>query len=244
MNGTQAGFFDSLIMTVRDNPIAAALIGGGAFWLLVGDERLKSAARSATAAASPAVDMGARNLRGSASEFQRIAAPPTAPEMNHDRSFGLGEMVRDGGAAASDAISAAGDKVRDRFDEGVAYARENFGKLGDPPSGKEALMKARSSLADVFERQPLVLGPIGLAIGAAVASAFRTSELENEWMGELSDDVKADLNTRAGAVSDSLGETSNTLIAELTDSAAEAVDLLKEVGMDAANAAREKAQSS
>jgi hypothetical protein len=45
-------------------------------------------------------------------------------------------------------------------------------------------MKAQSTLADMLERQPLVLGAIGLAIGAAVAGAFRTSGLENEWIGE------------------------------------------------------------
>ena len=60
MSSTQTGFFDSLVSAVQENPLAAALIGGGAFWLLVGNEKLKSAASSATAAASPMVDMGAR----------------------------------------------------------------------------------------------------------------------------------------------------------------------------------------
>jgi hypothetical protein len=243
MSSTQTGFFDSLVSAVRENPLAAALIGGGAFWLLVGNEKLKSAARSATAAASPVVDIGARNLRSAASGLQRTAAPPTAPEMNHEGSFRVGETARDAGSAASDAMSGAADKIRDRFDEGVAYARENFGKLGNPLPGNEALTKAQSSLADVLERQPLVLGAVGLAIGAAVAGAFRTSDLENEWIGELSDDVKADLNTRAGAVSQSLREGSDTLRAELSDAGAEAVDRVKQAGMDAADAAREKVKS-
>jgi hypothetical protein len=243
MSSTQSGFFDSLMTAVRENPLAAALIGGGAFWLLVGDEKLKGAARSVTAAASPAVDIGARNLRAAASRIQRTAAPPTAPEMDHEESFGVGETLRDAGATASDAMSGAADKLRDRFDEGTAYARERFGKLGNPLPGKEAFTKAQSSLADVFERQPLVLGAIGLAIGAAVAGAFRTSDVENEWIGELSDDVKADLNARAGAVSQSLREASDTLKAELGDTGAEAVDRLKQAGTDAADAAREKVKS-
>ena len=228
---------------VRENPLAAALIGGGAFWLLVGNEKLKSAARSATATASPVVDIGARNLRSAASGLQRTAAPPTAPEIDHEGSFRVGETVRDAGNVASDAMSGAVDKIRDRFDEGVAYARETFSKLGNSPPGNEALTKAQSSLTDVLERQPLVLGAVGLAIGAAVAGAFRTSDLENEWIGELSDDVKADLNTRAGAVSQSLREGSDTLRAELSDTGAEAVDRVKQAGMDAADAAREKVKS-
>jgi hypothetical protein len=243
MSDTQSGFFDSLVSAVRDNPLAAALIGGGAFWLLVGNDKLKSVANSATAAASPMVDIGARNLRAAASGLQRTTAPPTAPEIDHDGSFRVGETVREAGSAASDAMSGAADKVRDRFDEGVAYARENLGNLANPLPGKEAFTKARSSLAEVLERQPLVLGVVGVALGAAVAGAFRTSDLENEWVGELSDDVKADLDTRAGAVSQSLREASDTLKAELSDTGAEAVDRVKQAGIDAADAAREKMKS-
>ena len=79
-----------------------------------------------------------------------------------------------------------------------------------------------------------------MAIGATVAGAFRTSDLENEWVGELSDDMKADLNTRVGAVSQSLREASGTLKAEVSDTGAEAVDRAKQAGMDAADAAREQ----
>jgi hypothetical protein len=205
---------------------------------LAGDEKLKSAARSATAAASPTLDMGVRNVRAAASGLQRTKAPPMAPEMYHEGSFHVGETLRDAGSAASSAMSGAADQIKDRFDDGVAYARENLGK-----PGKEALTKAQSSLADLFERQPLILGVVGLAVGAAIAGAFRTSGLEDEWMGELSDDVKADLNTRAGAVSQSLRKASDTVKAELSDTAAEAVDRVKQTGMDAADAAREKVKS-
>ena len=240
MKSTQSGFFDSLVSAVRENPLAACLIGGGALWLLIGNEKLKSAANSATAAASSAADTGTRNLREAASRIQTTAAPPTAPELDHEESFRAGETLREAGTAASDTMSEAADKIRDRFDEGVAYARENFSKLGNPLPGKEAFAKAQSSLAGVLDRQPLVLGAVGLAIGATVAGAFRTSDLENEWVGELSDDMKADVNTRVGAVSQSLREASDTLKAEVSGIGAEAVDRAKQAGMDAADAARQK----
>jgi len=62
------------------------------------------------------------------------------------------------------------------------YISHNFGKLGP---GKESFTKAQSMLADMFERQPLVLGSIGWTGGAAAAGAFRPSEPENEWIGDL-----------------------------------------------------------
>jgi hypothetical protein len=126
--------------------------------------------------------------------------------MDHEGSFRVGETLRQAGMAASDAISGAADMVRDRFDEGVAYAQENFGRPSSPLPGKQAFTKAQSSLTGVLERQPLVLGAVGLGIGAAVASAFRISDIENEWVGDFSDGVKADLNGRAGAISQSLRE--------------------------------------
>ena len=59
-----------------------------------------------------------------------------------------------------------------------------------------------------------------MAIGAAVVGALRTPDLENESIGELSDHVKADLNSGAGAVSQSLREASDKLKAELSDTGA------------------------
>jgi hypothetical protein len=228
MSSTQTGFFDSLVAAVRENPVAAALIGGGVFWVLAGDEKLKRVARTMTAAASPMVDVGSRNLRSVASGIQRTAAPPTAPEMDHEGSSNVGQTLRDIGSAASDAVSGAAERIKDRFDEGIAYTRESVGQPG------QAFMKAQSSLADMFERQPLVLGVVGMAVGAAIASAFRPSDLENKWVGELSDDVKGDLSTRAGEVSQSIREASEKLKSELKGTSTEAVDRVKEAVRDGA----------
>ncbi|WP_369539503.1 hypothetical protein [Bradyrhizobium japonicum] len=131
--------------------------------------------------------------------------------------------------------------MRDRFEDGVEMMRDGFAKVGDQLPGGEAITKAKSSLAEVLEKQPLVIGVIGLAIGAAVAGAFRTTEIENDYVGSMSDDVKADLNTRAGAVSQALRESSDTLLAEVSDAGAETMDRIKQTGMDAVQAAREKA---
>ena len=81
--------------------------------------------------------------------------------------------------------------------------------------GRKRMRQAQSSLSDLLERQPLVLGAVGLAIGATVAGALAKSSLEDEWVGNMSDGLKADLKERAGAVSQSVREASDTLQAEL-----------------------------
>ena len=235
MSGTQTSFIDNLRVAVRENPLAAALIGGGALWLLMGNEKLKSAASSASAAAAPLADIGARNLRSAAPKFEK--SPPTAPEMDNGLSL-HNEALPGATSAASDAVSGAADAIRDRFDEGVSYARENFSKLGEALPRRATLAQAQTSFSHLLERQPLMLGAIGLAVGAAVASAFTTSDLENEWVGELSDSVKEDLNVRAGAVSQSVREASDTLKSEIDDMGAESLERLQETGRNAMDAVR------
>jgi hypothetical protein len=236
MSNTQGSFVDSVITAARENPIAAALIGGGALWLLIGSEKLKSAA-SITSTTFPSSDTATRRQKSARSRYEATPAPPTAPEMDHEGSFGLGETLHDARTAASDAVSKAADQMKDRFDEGTNYARDIVGQLDDILPGKETFARAQSSLADLLERQPLVLGAIGLAVGAAAAGAFRASDLENKWAGEYSDSVKEDLNERVGAVSQSVREAADTLKNEIKDAGTETFDRVKQAGMDAAEAA-------
>ena len=101
-------------------------------------------------------------------------------------------------------------------------------------------MKAQSSLGDLMDRQPLVIGAIGLAVGAALAGAFRTTQIEDNYIGGVSDDVKEDLSRRGTAVSNALREAADTIAADASDIGAEAIDRMKQAGTDAAHAAKEK----
>ena len=245
MSGTPSSFVDGLTAAVRENPLAAALIGGGALWLLIGNDKLKNAASSLTAAAAPLADAGMRGQRAAASKFEDgyNSVRDRTSRMQDEASRGFGETVRNARSAASDAMSDVADTMSDRFDEGVTGAREVWERLGRAVPKRETLAQAQSSLSDLLERQPLVLGAVGLAIGATVAGALAKSSLEDGWVGDLSDSLKADLSTRAGAVSQSVREASDTLKAEFEDAGAEYVDRVKQAGRDAMDAAREKVGS-
>jgi hypothetical protein len=244
MNGSQGSFIDGLTAAARENPLAAALIGGGALWLLIGSDKLKNAAGSATSAAAPLADLGARAQRSAASSWDDTygSMRTRASNMQDEASRGINETVRDARTAASDAMSGAAETIGERFDEGIAGAREMFDRVGQALPRKETLRQAQSSLSDLLERQPLVLGAVGLAIGATVAGALAKSRLEDKWVGELSDSVKTDLNARAGAVSQSVREASDTLQAELGDAGAEIADRVQQAGRDALDASQETRQ--
>jgi hypothetical protein len=231
-----SNFLDNLKEAVRDNPLSAALIGGGALWLLMGNERLKNAAASVTAATAPLADIGGSRQPNSP-KFTN--SPPTAPEIDQGSLQHGAHTLREAKSAASEAASGAVNAIKDQFGDGVTYARESLSKAAEALPPKETIAKVQSSLSDLLERQPLALGAIGVAVGVAVAGAFTTSDLENEWVGDVSDRVKENLKTHAGAVTQSAREAADKLKADLDDIGSETVNRLHETGRNAINAARE-----
>jgi len=242
MNGSQGSFIDGLTAAARENPLAAALIGGGALWLLIGSDKLKNAAGSITSATAPIADLGARAQTSAFSSWEDSygSMRNRASRMQDEASHTVNETVSKARTAASDAMSGAAETMSERFDEGMAGAREMFDRVGRALPRTETLRQAQSSLSDLLERQPLVLGAVGLAIGATVAGALAKSSLEDEWVGDLSDGLKADLKKRTGAVSQSVREASDTLKAEFADAGAEYADRVQQAGRDALDAGREK----
>jgi hypothetical protein len=50
--------------------------------------------------------------------------------------------------------------------------------------------RMRRGFFDTLHEQPLVLGALGLAIGAAIGAALPTTEREDEWLGDARDRLK------------------------------------------------------
>src|SRR5205823_5215559 len=62
--------------------------------------------------------------------------------------------------------------------------------------------------------QPLAIGAVGLAIGAAIAAAFPTTETEAEYLGETSDFVKDKASELAGEGSERATEVAEAVADE------------------------------
>jgi hypothetical protein len=208
--------------------------------LITGDEKMRIAAKSLANAVGPTKEIGAKTAQFSASVAE--TSPPTAPDLDDETHEPAGAMHKAAGAAAN-AVSDTAEKVKGRLADGVAYAQEKLSGIADPSAAKQGYEKAESTLATTLERQPLLLGGVGIAIGAAVAGAFRVTALESETLGKLSDDVKNDFGRRTEAIAQSLREASDTVKAEFTDMGTEARDRAKQAGLDAVDAAREAAKS-
>jgi hypothetical protein len=73
--------------------------------------------------------------------------------------------------AVSDTVARAGAAAGDHL-ESIAESGKHYGSV------------VHSRLSEGLERQPLLLGAIGVVIGAGLASAIATTEAENKWFGE------------------------------------------------------------
>lgn len=108
---------------------------------------------------------------------------PSYLERSGSESAGPGMMQR-----ASEGMSS----TRDKLSQTTQSARERVGQLGQGARGQmERVLhqaeRMRSGYDSMVREQPLVLGAIGLAVGAMVAAGLPRTREEDRLMGEASD---------------------------------------------------------
>jgi hypothetical protein len=167
-------FVRDFAASIRQNPTAAALISMGVFWLLMGGNR--TALFGGTAASPDRAGAISATLSNMGSRIGKGAGAAAATVS--DTASEAASQVADGVAAVTSSagglVSRAGSAIQETSRAGYGLART-----------------VQNDLGALFERQPLVLGAVGLAIGAGIAAAFPTTEVESRLAGETSDQVKS-----------------------------------------------------
>lgn len=130
---------------------------------------------------------GAKPLTGAGDVIRRTGLDRIPDALDNARS-GLKEKA---GSVADAAVSTF-DAARER---GASTIDDLTGAVGQPGA---ILDSARDGLTELFRTQPLALGAIGLAIGAGIAAALPKTDVENTYLGEASQTVKAQAAEIAG----------------------------------------------
>lgn len=156
-------FLYGLNSAMRQNPLSSVLIGAGLVWLFAGGRNGAWAgvggAREALGRSGARVGEGVQSFRTSAGE-----------------AFGsVGNSLKDGAAAIAEKTSDAASSIT-----------ESARNLGPPTVGGQFFASARSNLSDLFDRQPFLLGAVGIAIGAATAAALPSTDTEVELLQDSS----------------------------------------------------------
>jgi len=170
-------FLRDLGNAARKNPLSTALIGMGVLWLFTGSRPVERAEEIVRRTARFDRIPAAGNAFEAARSTFRSGADSIGEHVTSAK-----DALRDGGADALDSATRFG---RDYADAGSDYARSI------PGAAAEMFDAACSNSSVLFRTQPLALGAIGFAIGAGIAAALPSSEVEAAYLGETSDTVKA-----------------------------------------------------
>jgi hypothetical protein len=234
-------FISNLSQAARDNPLAAALIGGGALWLLLGNRAIGNAFGNAASVAQPLAESGMRGVSNAAGTV--TGASGRAAETATDAARA---MMRTAGNAATEGAGVVRDRVADTYDRATdtLHSGANALRSADPlPRIQRGYAGAQSALTGLLERQPLAIGAIGLAIGAGVANAIASTNLEKEWAGPLSDEVKDAVKGRAERVATTAQRAAGDATSEFRAAANEAADPEPKAGQDTVQSVRDKADA-
>jgi len=187
-NGDASRMLDNFRVQARDNPMALALIGSGVAWMLLG-----------SGAQAGIGDSGERHMRGSRSSDMTGYPEMSEATSESSVSTGLGADAESLAARASNAFAGLGSSVGTRMHD--ASDRMSHMASGMRSAGEDAFTssseaakqfgeQARSSFLDVFEREPLVLAAIGVAVGAAIGAILPATEVEREHLGPAGDAMR------------------------------------------------------
>lgn len=241
-NWQGADMVHNLNRQVRDNPLALGLIGAGAAWLLLGQGgRGSGTGRSAGYDATPyeasAPEAMSDGVRYDGAGHRRIGGRPVRPgEAFADGYRGPSPDDRPGsggpsmastvaGAASevADAVSGAADSVAEGAKRLRHDASDALHQAGDAVQREASEVgervsrlgrQARRTVLETLQDEPLVLGAVALAIGAAIGAALPSTRVEDELMGETRDRVRdeaiargSDVLRKAEAVAVKVSET-------------------------------------
>lgn len=187
---------DRVNAAIRENPLAAGLIGAGIAWMLFGGAKgfgvmagaVKGAAGKAGAAAAKAGNSVATGL-AKAGSSAGVGLKNAASDVSGSVASIVPDLSIPDTDKAFEALSDARVAVGDRLDSAAIASREYSAAI-------------QSKLSRSLERQPLLLGAIGLAIGAGIASTFATTTVEEELMGEHGSAMRERLQDVADDVKD------------------------------------------
>ena len=168
----------------KQNPIPLALMGLGLAWMLVGRRR---AARPHAYEAYDAYDA-----------YDGVGQPSRGGSRLRGRVEGAVDAAKDAFEGAKDRISDAVDHAKDGLAdvrthaaEGAEVAKGRAHALAQSAQDRAGQLsrQAQARYREVLDAEPLVIGAIGLAVGAAMGAALPATSLERRSIGPTGDKV-------------------------------------------------------
>lgn len=172
--GSEIG--SSLGKSVQENPIPLILTATGIAWMMFFSGR-RSTAKS--------------------DDFKTADEPwGGVPGAIAETSSRIGDQMKSGAETARSQVAQSADAVKETVNRTTDAVKDTYNRTTDAVKDKMErtrnlahvqAQRARDRFNMTLEEQPLVLGAIGIAIGAAVGALLPSTKQEDRLMGEVSD---------------------------------------------------------
>lgn len=194
-----ADFGRNLNESVRNNPIPVALVGIGLAWMMMSGRR-GSIGTSTDASMHD-------SMYGSMHDSMSGSMSSSTSSMHGGGSSSSGMMqgMRDSAQHMADRTREMTGSARDRLSSTAAGARESIASTAAGARdrmtdiahrSRDQMSRARAGMSQVIDEQPVVVGALGVALGAMLGAALPSTRQEDQLMGEMRDDLMA----RAGSM--------------------------------------------
>ncbi|HJS86299.1 MAG TPA: DUF3618 domain-containing protein [Acetobacteraceae bacterium] len=163
-----------------------------------------------------------------------------------DKISSMGASVGDAMQSASDRVTGAAHDLRDQASSLGGQIADQGRRLGDAASHgmRQAQYTARSTgsgLMATLSDNPVLLGAVGLAVGAVLGALLPPTEIEREYLGEAAHDARDALQGVVQEVVDRGSEVVQAAVDAGRQTVQEAVQHASELGGAAKDAARDVA---
>ncbi|WP_404465315.1 DUF3618 domain-containing protein [Vreelandella aquamarina] len=179
-------FFANLGTTVKQNPVPTLLTGAGLGWLMLSQSQPQSG-HAYGPTHGYATDAHATPPHPDEVMYpSRFSAGQHDPRSDsEDHRHGIKERARHIGHSAQGAAQHVDDTAHQmggRMHDSMAHAQQGVHDRMDHM--KERVHHASDRSSDFIQDHPLVVGALGFALGAALASMSAMTRKENETLGE------------------------------------------------------------
>jgi len=199
-----------IVRTARRNPLALTLIGLGVGILLVGGKQKKKIKYR-----TGGYDIDNRNYGNRHSSTSSKSMMDTAQDKMGNAASAVSGTVSNAAGAVSSTVSNVAGTVSDTVSDVAGKAYNQIGNLGSYAT--DLAGTAQDQYEYYLEENPLAVGAVALALGAAVGLSIPSTRVENRWMGE----ARENLMQKAG-------ETAREAVEKVQQVAGQVTETVKE----------------
>ncbi len=177
---TAKGTGSTIMETIRENPLPAALTGIGLGWLFV------SARRSSSSSGQEARYRGDRGYDYPPA-YDRVPPDYDYPPRYEERGTSGPSTGQEAMERARGRVGETASQARDRAGQATSRAQDRVSQLGS--RAQEQARRAGGGFQRMLQENPLAVGALAVGAGAAIGLAIPQTSKEHEAMGEARDSL-------------------------------------------------------